>query len=112
MGYVFVFSGWYEKDNSCKDMSHIVMDMDENNECGETYHYIDLNGQTQNTPAEWTWFPCTKSGKRKCIHIRSRCDQHPHPSCVYEHDGRKFAEDEYDCLAEYKKKGFVPKVIN
>ena len=93
------------------------MDMDENNECGETYHYIDLNGQTQNTPAEWTWFPCTKSGKRKCIHIRSRCDQHPHPSCVYEKVGkdgikRKFAEDEDNCISEYKEKSFVPQVIN
>ena len=90
-------------------MSHIVMDMNENNECGETYHY--WHGGMRNTPADWTWFACSKS--RKCIHIRSRCDQHPHPSCVYENiDGKKFAEDEDNCIPEYKEKGFVPKVIN
>ena len=112
MGYVFVFSVWTQKDRSCNDMSHIVMDMDENNECGETYHYIDQSGQMQQTSADWTWYPCTKSGKRKCIHISSRCDQHPHPSCVYEKDGMKFAEDEDNCISEYKEKGFVPQVIN
>ena len=109
---MFVFSDWNDKDHSCKDMSHIVMDMDENNECGETYHYMDDWGQMQNTSADWPWFRCTKSGKRKCIHIRSRCDQHPHPSCVYEKDGMKFAEDEVNCTSEYKEKAFVPKVIN
>ena len=86
------------------------MDMDENNKCGETYQYIDFNSRMQKTLAEWTWFACTKT--RKCIHIRSRCDQHPHPSCVYEKDGMKFAEDEDNCTSEYKEKGFVPKVIN
>ena len=85
------------------------MDMDENNECGETYHYAEFGGQ-KNTSVEWTWFACTMS--RKCIHIRSRCDQHPHPSCVYEKDGMKYAEDEDNCTSEYKKKGFVPQVIN
>ena len=90
------------------------MDMNENNECGETYYYPSNYGQRQ-TPSDWTWYPCIKS--RKCIHIRSRCDQHPHPSCVYEEVGkdgkkRKFAEDEVNCTSEYKKKGFVPKVIN
>ena len=108
--FSFVFSDWSEKDDSCKDMSHIVMDMDENNECGETYHYTDFYGRMQNTLADWTWFACSES--RKCIHIRSRCDQHPHPSCVYEKDGMKFAEDEDNCISEYKEKSFVPQVIN
>ena len=113
---MFVFSDWNKKDGSCKDMSHIVMDMDENNECGETYHYIDpYSGKMKKTLADWTWFACTRS--RKCVHIRSRCDQHPHPSCVYEKVGkdgekRKFSEDEDNCLSEYKEKGFVPQVIN
>ena len=84
-------------------MSHIVKDMDKNDECGETYGY-------NNDSVTWTWFACTKS--RKCIHIRSRCDEHPHPSCVYEKDGMKFAEDEDNCTSKYKEKGFVPKVNN
>ena len=86
------------------------MDMNENNECGKTYQIRGLFGQMQNTSVNWAWFACTRS--RKCIHSRSRCDQHPHPSCVYEKDGMKFAEDEDNCTSEYKEKGFVPKVIN
>ena len=112
---MLVFSVWHDKDGSCKDMSHIVMDMDENNECGGTYHYLEVDGRMLKTLADWTWFACSKS--RKCIHIRSRCDQHPHPSCVYEKVGkdgikRKFSEDEDNCISEYKEKSFVPQVIN
>ena len=114
MGHLSLLD-WYKKDGSCKDMSHIVMDMDENNECGETYHYLNYPGQMQKTSANWTWFPCTMS--KRCIHIKSRCDQHPHPSCVYEKVGkdgikRKFSEDEDNCISEYKEKSFVPQVIN
>ena len=86
------------------------MDMDENNECGETYHYLNFRGHMKKTLADWRWFSCTMS--RKCVHSNSRCDEHPHPSCIFEKDGMKFAEDEDNCLSEYKEKGFVPKVIN
>ena len=59
---------------------------------------------------DWTWFSCLKT--RKCIHINSRCDLHPHPDCIYEKDGLLVAEDEEDCFEEYKKKGMVPKSAN
>ena len=90
-------------------MSHIVTDWNEYDGC-----LSGLEKILRKNLVNQTWI-CTKS--RKCIHIRSRCDQHPHPSCVYEKVGkdgkkRKFAEDEDNCISEYKEKGFVPKVIN
>ena len=54
---------------------------------------------------DWTWFKCLKT--RKCIHIDSRCDLHPNPECIYEKNGIMVAEDEEECLDEYKRKGLL-----
>ena len=59
---------------------------------------------------DWTWFKCLETGK--CIHIDSRCDLHPNPECIYEENGIIVAEDEDECLDEYKRKGLVARSAN
>ena len=61
-------------------------------------------------PVDWTWFKCLETGK--CIHIDSRCDLHPNPECIYEKNGIMVAEDEEECLDEYKRKGLLARSAN
>ena len=115
--------GAYNK-NGCPDRSDIVVGMDENFECGEKYGWLEYRRKvsekgirlpefietTEYVDVKWKWFKCIN--KRKCIHPNSRCDLHPHPDCIYEKNGHFVAEDEEDCLDEYKSKGLVTKSAN
>ena len=65
------------------------------------------------------WFGCKVN--RKCIHLKSRCDLHPHPACVYNNTetgknktetGEMVAEDEEGCLKEYKVNGLIDTSAN
>ena len=68
------------------------------------------HGENIEAPKSWRWFECRNN--KKCIHIDSRCDLHPHPECIYEKDGIMVAEDEEGCIDEYKRKGLVAKTAN
>ena len=60
---------------------------------------------------KWKWFHCTKTNK--CVHEESKCNLHPHKDCIYQNDhGEMIAEDEENCLEEYKRKGLIPKTAN
>ena len=75
----------------------------------EIFHLC--RGGTRNTPVKWKWFHCTQTNK--CVHEASRCDLHPHMDCTYMNDqGEMIAEDEENCLQEYKQKGLIPKTAN
>ena len=68
------------------------------------------NGHNIEAPTSWSWFMCINT--KKCIHIDSRCDMHPHTECIYEKDGVMVAEDEEECSDEYKRKGLVAKTAD
>jgi hypothetical protein len=115
---VFI-SGWgIHNEQGCPDRSDIIMDMNESDECGIKYEYIQhkyVSYQNwfvkKETDLSWKWFSCYKTGK--CIHAHSRCDLHPHPDCIYKNEaGQMVAEDEEGCFDEYKYKGLVPKSAN
>ena len=51
--------------------------------------------------------------RKKCVHEKSRCDLHPHKDCIYNNtQGQIIAEDEEDCLEDYKKKSLIPQTAN
>ena len=78
------------------------MEIGNNSFCGN--QYSNLWGR--DIAVSWTWFLCKRNGQ--CIHNNTRCDMHPHPSCVYVNEnGESVAEDEEGCLEEYKRKGLV-----
>ena len=68
------------------------------------------HGSNFEAPTSWSWFECRNN--KKCIHIDSRCDMHPHTECIYEKDGVIMAEDEEECFDEYKRKGLVANTAN
>ena len=71
--------------------------------------YIQSNGKSSNI--SWQQFPCYKT--ENCIHPINRCDQHPHPDCIYRNDeGQLIAEDEENCMDDYISKGLVEKTAN
>ena len=70
--------------------------------CGNIY--FDRSGLDYSVT--WQWFVCEKS--QTCIHIDNRCDLHPHPDCLY----KGIAEDEEDCIDEYKRKNLIQKSAN
>ena len=71
--------------------------------------YITSNGIPANI--SWQWFPCYK--RQNCIHPTNRCDQHPHPDCIYRNEiGQLIAEDEENCIDDYISKGLVDKTAN
>ena len=70
-----------------------------------------MNGNIETVNVTWRWFHCLQT--KKCIHINSRCDLHPHPSCTYKNEnGEMVAEDEKNCSDIYKEKGLVSKSSN
>ena len=77
-----------------------------NSTCSDIYFHPILG----EFPVDWTWFKCLETGK--CIHIDSRCDLHPNPECIYEKNGIMVAEDEEECLDEYKRKGLLARSAN
>ena len=98
--------------SGCPDKSDIVINMTVNDDsnkvsCGDKYFYHDWTiDKTTKVNVNWKWFECHKT--EKCIHQNTRCDLHPHPACIYENKkGEMVAEDEENCLSEYKKKGLV-----
>ena len=70
--------------------------------CGEIY--IEPDGKKHSVT--WQWFACERS--QTCIHIDNRCDLHPHPDCLFE----GVAEDEEDCIDEYKRKNLIQRSAN
>ena len=51
--------------------------------------------------------------RNKCVHEKSRCDLHPHKDCIYNNtQGQMVAEDEENCLQEYKEKSLIPQTAN
>ena len=103
-------SDWGLPDSGCGkygDNSDISMKMQSKDSssppsCGNIY--IGPYGDTQDVT--WQWFPCERS--QTCIHIDNRCDLHPHPDCLYE----GIAEDEEDCIDEYKRKNLIQRSAN
>ena len=81
--------------------------------CPSNYTYYDFLG-VENTieNIDWTYFVCHHN--KKCIHQEARCDLHPNPSCIYyDNESEQFrAEDEENCLNEYKGKKIVEKSAN
>ena len=71
--------------------------------CGDIY--IEPDGVFKHS-VTWQWFACERS--QTCIHIDNRCDLHPHPDCLS--DG--VAEDEEDCIDEYKRKNVIQRSAN
>ena len=82
-------------DNSDISMKMRPQDSSSPPSCGNIY--IDPVGDQYNFPM----FSCKRS--QTCIHIDNRCDLHPHPDCLYE----GIAEDEEDCIDEYKRKNLI-----
>ena len=86
------------------------------------YHVVFLHTDPQGSPScaniytspdgfvyefnAMDWFACERS--QTCVHIDNRCDLHPHPDCLYE----GLAEDEEDCIDEYKRKNLIQKSAN
>ena len=66
--------------------------------CGDNYR---PSPDREEISVNWQWFACERS--QTCIHIDNRCDLHPHPDCLYE----GIAEDEEDCIDEYKRKNLI-----
>ena len=99
-------------DTGCRDKSDIVADIVQddfsNQVCPNIYSFFDwkspLTNYRSTVKVTWDWFPCYKTGK--CVHIKSRCDLHPHPQCIYfkKETGEMVAEDEEGCLPTYKAK--------
>ena len=51
--------------------------------------------------------------RNKCVHEKSRCDLHPHKDCIYNNtQGQMVAEDEENCLQQYKEKSLIPQTAN
>ena len=86
------------------DFLHIDQSEDSSSppSCGDIY--IEPDGVFKHS-VTWQWFACERS--QTCIHIDNRCDLHPHPDCLYEDDGVWVAEDEEDCIDEYKRKNLI-----
>ena len=62
-------------------------------------------------PLNIDWFECRQN--LKCVHMDTRCDMHPNPACIYWKDeSKRVAEDEEDCIEEYKKKHLVARSAN
>ena len=82
---------------------------DDSNEtsCSDKYSYFDsAKFEKITVSVTWKWFECRKT--QKCVHQNTHCDLHPHPACIYKNAmGERVAEDEENCLSEYKRKGLV-----
>ena len=106
-------SVWKYFDIGCPDHSGVVTKMVKNDTSNHSSctskEYILSNGIPANI--SWQWFPCYK--RQNCIHPTNRCDQHPHPDCIYRNEkGQFIAEDEENCIDEYKSKGLVDRTAN
>ena len=118
--YYWSFTAWgYPADShanftnpTCDDNSDKVMNstMSPDKPCDGSNYFVNTLGIYVEAPTSWDWFHCRNT--KKCIHIDSRCDLHPHSECIYEKDGTLMAEDEEGCFDEYKRKGLVVKTAN
>ena len=99
--------------DGCPDYSGVVTKMVKNNTSNHSSctskEYIQSMGKP--TSVSWQWFACYKT--KYCIHPTNRCDQHPHPDCIYKNEkGQLIAEDEENCIDEYISKGLVGRTAN
>ena len=103
-------SVWKYFDIGCPDHSGVVTKMVKN----DTSNHSSCTSKPMlwaPTTISWNWFPCYKT--ENCIHPSHRCDQHPHPDCIYKNEkGQLIAEDEENCIDEYISKGLVDKTAN
>ena len=115
--FFFLHSPVWEEPGQCPDKSNIVNEMVTTNgsiqPCPSNYTYINYRGDEKTIEnIDWTYFFCHHN--KKCIHQEARCDLHPNPSCIYyDNESEQFrAEDEENCLDEYKRKKIVEKSAN
>ena len=111
--FLTFLSDWKYFDIGCPDHSSVVTKMVKNDTSNHSSctskEYIQSNGIP--TSISWQWFPCQKT--QNCIHPSNRCNQHPHPNCIYRNEkGQLIAEDEENCLDDYISKGLVDKTAN
>ena len=99
---------WFLCDYYLKDISTKMRlnELPSSLSCGNIY----IDQQNRKLNVKWKWFSCERS--QTCIHIDNRCDLHPHPDCLYEYKGVWIAEDEEDCIDEYKRKNLVQRSAN
>ena len=116
-GFFFLQSPGWEEPDQCPDKSNIVNEIVTTNgsiqSCPSNYTYHDWRGDEKTIEnIDWTYFFCHRN--KKCIHQEARCDLHPNPSCIYyDNESEQFrAEDEENCLDEYKRKKIVEKSAN
>ena len=89
-------------DNSDISMKMQSEDSSSSPSCGDIY----IDPVVGKIPVTWQWFACEKS--QTFIHINNRCDLHPHPDCLFE----GVAENEEDCIDEYKRKNLIQRSAN
>ena len=96
---------WGRLTKGCEDQSDKTKKR--NSSClGETYEYKYTVNVT------WEWFHCDKASPPVCIDKKLQCDMLPHPDCIYNKTGVMVAQDEENCLDEYKVKGLIKTSAN